>query len=206
MRARNLGTNMAALCANAFQTRRNTLYQNQCQSNCLMNTALFWGRSHERDSLPWMRRLGSQRPRLHNLPDCKEQRMNCPQCKFPTPPVSLSKYGVCRTCARTNNHPDFRDGRHRQPDRPSSVKGAQSVAYRAGTQKARLLDAYQQAYPLGLTDDEAAVAAGLPLTSCYWKRCGELRQDNMILPGRERKSRHSGETRIECTYNPERGK
>lgn len=102
--------------------------------------------------------------------------------------------------------PDFRNGRTRNPDWTSSIMGAQSVAYRAGSQKARLLDAYQQAYPLGLTDDEAAVAAGLPLTSCYWKRCGELRQDNMILPGRERKSRHSGETRIECTYNTERGK
>ena len=73
--------------------------------------------------------------------------------------------------------PDFRNGRTRNPDWTSSIMGAQSVAYRAGSQKARLLDAYQQAYPLGLTDDEAAVAAGLPLTSCYWKRCGELRQD-----------------------------
>jgi len=102
--------------------------------------------------------------------------------------------------------PDWRNGRHRNPDWTSSVLGAQSVTYRAGSQKARLLAAYERAYPLGLTDDEAAVAAGLPLTSCYWKRCGELRQDNMITTGPERKSRHSGETRIECTYNNERGK
>ena len=101
--------------------------------------------------------------------------------------------------------PEFRNGRHRHPDWVSSIKGAQSVAYRAGSQKARLLEAYKAAYPAGLTDDEACVAASLPLTSCYWKRCGELREDSAIVVGPARQSRHSGEIRIECYYNTERG-
>ena len=100
--------------------------------------------------------------------------------------------------------PDYRNGRHRNPDWVTSVKGAESVAYRAGSQKALLLQAYKDAHPMGLTDDEACVAAGLPLTSCYWKRAGELRQDDAIVVGSVRASQHSGEQRIECYYNAER--
>lgn len=99
--------------------------------------------------------------------------------------------------------PDYSTGRHRYPDWSTSIAGAKSVAYRAGSQKAMLLAAYQNAYPNGLTDDEAAVAAGLPLTSCYWKRCGELRNDGKISVGTARVSRVGGEHRIECMYNPE---
>lgn len=101
--------------------------------------------------------------------------------------------------------PDYRNGRHRSPDWVTSIAGAESVAYRAGSQKAKLLQAYKDAYPNGLTDDEACVAADLPLTSCYWKRCGELRQDQAILVGPIRQSRQGGEQRIECYYNTERG-
>lgn len=96
--------------------------------------------------------------------------------------------------------PDYRSGRHRYPDWSTSIIGAERVAYRSGSQKEKLLSAYKDAYPLGLTDDEAAVAAGLPLTSCYWKRCGELREDGVIKVGEPRKSRHNGELRIECFY------
>jgi hypothetical protein len=83
---------------------------------------------------------------------------------------------------------DQRKGRHRRNDYATSVVGAEAVAYRAGSQKARLLAAYRRAGGAGLSDDEAAIAAGLPLTSCYWKRCGELRQDGKILD--------TGQTRI----------
>lgn len=74
---------------------------------------------------------------------------------------------------------DDRSGRTRAVDHGTSVQGADSVAYRAGSQKARLLAAYAEAGSRGLTDDEAAVACGLE-RSCFWKRCGELRQDGMI--------------------------
>ena len=102
--------------------------------------------------------------------------------------------------------PEYRNGRHRHPDWVTSVQGAASVAYRAGSQKAKLLDAYKASYPEGLTDDEAAIKAGLPLTSCYWKRCGELRQDNAIThKGEQRTSQVTGETRIVCYYAGKEG-
>lgn len=101
--------------------------------------------------------------------------------------------------------PEWRNGRHRNPDWVTSVKGAESVAYRAGSQKALLLAAYKANYPIPLTDDEACIAAGLPLTSCYWKRCGELREDSAIVVVDERISSVGGERRIACTYNTERG-
>jgi hypothetical protein len=99
--------------------------------------------------------------------------------------------------------PDYRSGRHRHPDWTSSIIGAERIAYRSGSQKDKLLNAYRSAFPNGLTDDEAAVVAGLPLTSCYWKRCGELRQDGKIVPGKVRESTHNREMRIECFYKPE---
>lgn len=76
--------------------------------------------------------------------------------------------------------PVYRINSHRVNDWATSIEGAKSVAYRAGSQKDSLLKAFQTAYPAGLTDEEAAVAAGMALTSCYWKRCGELRQDGFI--------------------------
>ena len=94
--------------------------------------------------------------------------------------------------------PDYRSGRHRYPDWSTSIIGAERIAYRSGSQKDKLLAAYRNAHPNGLTDDEAAAAAGLPMTSCYWKRCGELREDGAIVVGEPRQSRQNGEMRIEC--------
>jgi hypothetical protein len=61
------------------------------------------------------------------------------------------------------------------------VAGAKSVEYRAGSQKARLLAAFEAAFPANLTDEEAAAAAGISLGSEFSKRCGELRQDGKIV-------------------------
>lgn len=73
---------------------------------------------------------------------------------------------------------DEREDRTRTQDYTSSIEGSRSVAYRAGTQKARLLKAFGE---LGdATDEEAAKRAGISLLSCYWKRCGELRADGLI--------------------------
>ena len=69
--------------------------------------------------------------------------------------------------------------RTRKDDWDTSKAGAESVKYRAGSQKARLMDVYREAYPSGLTDEEAAEKADL-LNSCYWKRCGELREEGCI--------------------------
>lgn len=78
-------------------------------------------------------------------------------------------------------------GRHRTGDHATSVAGAHAVAFRAGSQSHRLLAGYEAAGntkhiggdDYGFTDEEAAEWAGL-LRSCYWKRCGELRQDGLI--------------------------
>jgi hypothetical protein len=100
---------------------------------------------------------------------------------------------------------DRRQGRHRNPDYQTSVEGAEDVAYRAGSQKARLLAVYKAVYPAGLTDEEAATRAGLPITSCYWKRCGELRQDGYIEmivseAGALTRPGQAGVSRVVCVY------
>lgn len=64
--------------------------------------------------------------------------------------------------------------------------------------KLRLLDAYAQAFDIGLTDEQAAAVAGLKDT-CYWKRCGELRKAGLIAPtGDKRRNPESGVKRIVC--------
>lgn len=67
--------------------------------------------------------------------------------------------------------------RTRTGDYETSNEGAVKVATRAGAQKLELLKSFDV---LGdLTDEEAAISAGLPHT-CYWKRCGELRAAGLI--------------------------
>jgi hypothetical protein len=82
---------------------------------------------------------------------------------------------------------DVAAGRTRHDDYATSKAGARSVALRAGSQKFALLKAFAIAGADGLADDEAAAQAGLALTSCYWKRCGELRAlDYIRFTGDER--------------------
>lgn len=68
--------------------------------------------------------------------------------------------------------------RHRANDYKTSKQAAADVSFRAGTQKAKLLLAFVSATPL--TDEQAAIEAGLSLRSCFWKRCGELRELGLI--------------------------
>jgi len=91
---------------------------------------------------------------------------------------------------------DFSPGRIRNPDHETSIEGARAIEYRAGSQKARLLEAYRH-YPLGLTDEAAAAREGL-LHTCYWKRCGELRADGKIIPTGETRMGSAGVQRIVC--------
>jgi hypothetical protein len=79
-----------------------------------------------------------------------------------------------------------------------------------GSQKARLLAQYALAGEAGLTDNEAAVAAGIPMTSMYWARCRELRQNGLITPmvaGDEdvpvSRIGSSGTSRVVCVVTPE---
>lgn len=77
--------------------------------------------------------------------------------------------------------------RYRINDHATSEEGAK----RAGPNlHVKLLDAFKQAGSSGFTDEEAAEAAGV-LDTCYWKRCNELRQFELIAhtessrPGRK---------------------
>ena len=109
--------------------------------------------------------------------DYNEKPTTCPHC---------GRRLVDNTCGWCQ--PDYRAGRHRRNDQPTSVAGARSVVYRAGSQKALLSAAFEAAWPNDLTDEEAAMNAGVSLTSEYSKRCGELRQDGVIeqVEGRTR--------------------
>lgn len=77
---------------------------------------------------------------------------------------------------------NLRITRSRRDDPDTSKQGARDVEGRAPSQSLRLLQAYLLSTK-GYTDEEAAAKAGL-LNSCYWKRCGELRQEGYIKPVR----------------------
>ena len=72
----------------------------------------------------------------------------------------------------------------RASDPITSKKAAQQVAYRTGSQKHRLLIQYRNSGPL--TDEEASDLAGLAHGG--WKRCSDLRNEDMI--------EDTGETRL----------
>lgn len=102
---------------------------------------------------------------------------------------------VCRMDAASR--PEPREGRARHTDPATSHDGAASVTVQAGSQKARLLAAYRDA-PGGLTDDQAAVRAGVT-NGCFWKRCSEMRDDGLITDaGITRLGPLHGEARMVC--------
>jgi len=89
----------------------------------------------------------------------------------------------------------------RTTDPQTSHLAALSVAVRAGSQQAALLQAYADAGALGLTDDEAGVKTGLAAKPgcCWWKRCSELRQAGYIVPiGNVTRLSRAGENQQVC--------
>lgn len=86
----------------------------------------------------------------------------------------------------------------------------QIVSVRPGSQRAKILMAYLAAGIEGCTDDQAARSAEVSMRSCYWKRCGELRQAGLIEPmvaGDEdipvTREGESGTSRTVCVITPE---
>jgi hypothetical protein len=67
----------------------------------------------------------------------------------------------------------------RNSDPITSHMASYDVRPRKQSQKQRLYEAYLN-HPAGLTDEEAAIFAGLPPRSCWWKRCSELRDEGII--------------------------
>lgn len=95
---------------------------------------------------------------------------------------------------------------HRADDWASSIAGAEAVATRAPTQKLRLLVEYRAAGAKGLTDEEAADAAGLNNgVTCWWHRATDLRQDGLIWPHEpaEYRKGKAGVDRIVCAITDE---
>lgn len=85
----------------------------------------------------------------------------------------------------------------RRSDPATSRQAAKSVAFRAGSQKYRLLQAYIGL--TGLTDEEAGAAAGLNRPgTCYWKRCSELRDAGFIEPLGFTRTASTGEQQQVC--------
>jgi hypothetical protein len=62
----------------------------------------------------------------------------------------------------------------RDTDPETSEMAAHSVALRAGSQRAIILEAYADG--TALIDEQAAARAEVHPRSCWWKRCSELRQ------------------------------
>lgn len=111
--------------------------------------------------------------------------------------------GVARTWPVTTVPEDeLTHARARRDDRATSKAGAAAVAPRAGSQRARLLAAYASVPEgVGLTDEQAADLADLS-GSCYWKRCGELRDGGHITWTGTVAPGSAGVPRIRCVITP----
>lgn len=72
--------------------------------------------------------------------------------------------------------PDHGQARHRDP---KTSKAAASLV-RPGSARYQLLEAHLR-FPEGLTDEEAAIEAQLPLTSEYATRCSELLRAGLLM-------------------------
>jgi hypothetical protein len=79
-----------------------------------------------------------------------------------------------------SKNPPLVPPRQRANDHETSVIAAQSVEFRANSQKAKLLSAFVVAGEEGLTAIEACRAANLSEKSCYWKRVSELNATGMV--------------------------
>lgn len=67
-------------------------------------------------------------------------------------------------------------GKSRGEDYETSTAAALRAPGRRGSQRVRIGQAFYAAGDDGLTDEAAAIAAGIPPQSSPWKRCGELRE------------------------------
>lgn len=90
---------------------------------------------------------------------------------------------------------------HRRTDPITSRLAARTVTA-AASQRASLLSAYRAAGCKGLTDEEAARAAGL-LGTGYWKRCSDLRGLGCIVATGDMREQTSGRLGMVCRFSKE---
>jgi len=96
------------------------------------------------------------------------------------------------------NEPDlFSSLNHRATDPATSSMAARSLTA-ASSNRASLLEAYRRAGNAGLTDEQAATAAGLDATAGYWKRCSDLRRLGLISATGEIRNQESGRAAMVC--------
>lgn len=80
---------------------------------------------------------------------------------------------------------------------PDTSRAAEPVKIKAGTQRARLLEAFHDWGFNGLTDEQAMKAApGVSATSEFAKRCSELREGGYIEPTGETRAGSAGPQRM----------
>lgn len=84
----------------------------------------------------------------------------------------------------------------RRSDPATSRAGAASSAMRSGSQRHRLLITYGSG--VSQTADEARRRAGLARTSCYWKRCSELREAGLIADTGRTRPGDAGDEQMVC--------
>lgn len=99
---------------------------------------------------------------------------------------------------------DLTDVEHpaaRFADPITSHRAAASVAMRSGSQRHRLLVTYGSG--VSQTADEARRRAGLPRTSCYWKRCSELREAGLIADTGRTRPGDAGDEQMVCAITDE---
>jgi hypothetical protein len=88
----------------------------------------------------------------------------------------------------------------RKSDPETSKLAGININFRAGSQRAMLLNAYFHADERGLTDEEAGMFTGLVQKRgcCYWKRSSELRQLHLIEPTGDTRRSLAGQEQQVC--------
>ena len=90
---------------------------------------------------------------------------------------------------------EFDSPKFRKSDLPSSRVAAEQIKIRANSSRHKLLMAHYSDRN-GLTDEEAATQAGLPLTSEYATRCSELERAGYISNMPTHRTGASGALRV----------
>jgi hypothetical protein len=83
----------------------------------------------------------------------------------------------------------------RRSDPETSKQAAQEIAIRVNSSRFKLLMAHYSERN-GLTDEEAALHAGLPLTSEYATRCSEMERAGLIASMPTHRTGSSGQLRV----------
>ena len=92
--------------------------------------------------------------------------------------------------------------RNSDPVTSRSVANNPALQVRWGSQRMKILLAYAEAVD-GLIDEEAGERTGLlQQRSCYWKRCGELRQTGLIEDTGLTRMSSAGQGVIVCRITP----